>query len=128
MDDLMIETSAPRMCFSTQDYKEASGERCSSPVSSKKEKKNNNHNVYINQLIDNSNSGKLLMYYGSEWYYKFGIHNLKFGKYKNKIFLEYINSDISYLEWLHKNQNIINSLTDIDKNYINQIFICLNKK
>jgi hypothetical protein len=113
MGNLMIETSAPRMCFSTQDYKESSGERCSSPVSSEKEKNNN-----VKQLI---------MYYGSEWHDKFTCCRLKFGMYKNKTLQYILINDKSYLEWLHKNQNTINSLTDIDKNYINQIFICLNK-
>ncbi len=55
-------------------------------------------------------------------------HKLKFGMYKNKTLQYILNNDKSYLEWLHKNQNTMNSLTDIDKNYINQIFICLNKK
>ena len=54
-------------------------------------------------------------------------HKLKFGMYKNKTLQYILNNDKSYLEWLYKNQNTMNSLTDTDKNYINHIFICLNK-
>ena len=96
--------------------------------------KNQSDYIYINTMIGlniiNSafkyNVKQLIMYYGSEWHGKFTCCRLKFGMYKNRTLQYILINDKSYLEWLHKNQNTINSLTDIDKNYINQIFICLN--
>ena len=69
---------------------------------------------------------KSMGYYKDILKYDYNDHILKFGMYKNKTLQYILNNDKSYLEWLHKNQNTMNSLTDIDKNYINQILTYLH--